>query len=1065
MIHDGYDHDIEGDDISPEASEVLASPPTTGGKGPGTPAPASNENGHHNGNGVGADLADEAQLDAEHDEYARQALAEQEDGDATNGNRHHNGTGIDSDLADIDAMLDVSVPLGNGHQQANGSHPQEAAVEGSEAHEEGSTGQTAPLPYSERPISLYESPVNARRHLNRCHTTMTELHAMVVTGAWKDDVEALRENVAHKRELGEDGQKTPAARAYDKAKLALTPFFTAGGSFLEGQREKAALATSSGIRMMDVDSLTAEETIALREEAKRVSYCVAAWVSSSGLGVHLYLAQDPAPDASNDHASWEVLAAALERDMGVKIEAQDASVKDISRACFGSYDPDAYLNPQAVPLAWTPPAPEEEEEGAEGTEPAVPAQRVKPLTVADNTGDAEGMSKSDWSLHAADCENRPGFKADWEKIFAFDRPDLENQSVPAYETQLATLLISAGWGEPEETGGAWDIGPTHRAMLELRKAARQADKPVKDKQPHYFQVVIEKAIQDLMSRRAAGNGKKRGKKGKTNGRIQDAAARERVWMDLQDALEFLAEEKVGEDDSLLLAVGKCLKAMGHDFTQFDAWAARAGCTCTDRANRWKSFKARDRDYSAIVGMAVKRGLETGLRDWYQFGEWLGGKLKREFRYDSRRQEWWVWDGSKWVYEKGAIPRTLAQTVKKRRGEFHEWLAELSGTVEDKEGNRVRLLWFTEENLNKHLPRGITSGLQVALNRPFPDYQKDRKARTLRRQQIATPTGVVDLVTGKMEPHDPLRHDTRSVTTGCYRPGWEEEARELLRDRLLIVFDDEQFENFLTYLGMTVSGQGQSFRGIVLCKGGSGAGKGGVNSLLVDSWGDRAYALPMKTLENSTQEIDATRYYLMVYQPLFIIVDEGGNINVRTLNSMTGNTPLPAARLPWMDKPYQDTIPGVIWWASVDTPKLTRGTGIDRRMAFLSFPEDEIPDEKKDASAAHKQDLIDAVVTVGIQMAMKWLKRELKDPRVPLPADVKADMDPIQEALDTLDTEIWAGKGVTEAMEAVIEITKDKTITPTSFGNAVNVNRLWMKKRATSGPLRFKWVMQVRPGKS
>ena len=320
--------------------------------------------------------------------------------------------------------------------------------------------------------------------------------------------------------------------------------------------------------------------------------------------------------------------------------------------------------------------------------------------------------------------------------------------------------------------------------------------------------------------------------------------------------------------------------------------------------------------------------------------------------------------------------------------------------------------------------------------------------------------MVDLVTGEMEPHDPLRHDTRAVTTGCYRPGWEEKAMELLRDRLRIVFDGKQFENFLTYLGMTVSGEGQSFRGVVLCKGGSGAGKGGLNSLLADSWGDRAYALPMKTLENSTQEIDATRYYLILHQPLFILLSESGNINVKTLNSMTGNDPLPAARLPWMDQQVQDTIPGVIWWASVDTPKLTRRTGIDRRMGFLAFPEDEIPDDKKEASAAFEQDLIDAVVTVGIQMAVKWLKRELKDPRVPLPADVRSDMDPIQEALDNLDPETWVGKEVGEAMEAVIEITKDRTITRTSFGNAVNVNKLWMKKRATSGPLRHKWLMQL-----
>ena len=1036
--HNGRDQD-EFEDIFLEASEVLASPPTTGGKGPGTPAPASNENRHHNEGGSGADLADEVQLDAEHDEYARQALAEQEAGDAT---------------------LDASA--------SNVSHPQDSAVEGGEAREGSSTGQAAPIPYSERPISLYESPVKSVRHLNRCHTTMAALHAMVVEGAWKDDVENLRENVSHKKELGEDGKKTPAARAYDRAKLALTPYFAAGGSFLEGQRKKEALATSSGIRMMDVDSLTAEEAIALRERAKGLQYCVAAWLSSSGLGVHFYLAQDPAPDASNDHASWEVLAAALERDLEVKIEAQDASVKDISRACFGSYDPDACLNPEAVPLAWTPPAPEEEEEEAEGTEPAVPAQRVKPLTVADNTGDAEGMSKSDWSLHAADCENRPGFKADWEKIFAFDRLDLEDQSVPAYETQLVTLLVSAGWGEPEETACAWDIGPTHRAMLELRKAARQADKPVKDKQPHYFQVVIEKAIQDLMSRRAAGNGKKKrknGKNGKANGRnrIQDAAITERERMDLETALEFLAQEKVGEDDNLLLAVGKCLKAKGHSFAEFDAWAARAGCICTDRPNRWKSFHARDRDYSAIIGMAVNMGCKLGLQTWQQCGRWLGGRYALEYRYDSLREEWWRWIGNRWTNAKGALPTGLTKRLGDEIGPLDRELAELSGSFLDKDGNEVRLLRLTEKTLDKVRPQGITRGLQLALDRPFPDYSSDDAARETRSRLLATATGVVDLATGKIEAHNPLKHDTRAVTAGGYYPDDIEDAKALLWDRLKLVLDERQFGVFLTYLGMTVSGQGQSYRSVIICQGTDGSGKDGLNFLLKSSWGGRAQTLPMSLLERATREIDVTRYTLMRNQPLFLLLDENGDINTSTLNTITGNASLPAARLPYMAQGYEDTIPGVIWWATVETPALTRKTGIDRRLGYLAFGR-QIADKDKDARQWHTQGLKDAMVTMGVHQAIRWLRREIKDPKAPIPWEVLADMDPLQHFISTLDPGQYEGALVSKAHEDVSKLL-GKPISATKFGTAVSKNDTWEKVMASSGDHTGRMILRIRKADS
>ncbi len=67
----------------------------------GIPDPISNGNGngHHNGNGVGPDLADiDAMLDAEHDKYARQVLAES---------------------ADVDATLDASVSNGNGVHAAD----------------------------------------------------------------------------------------------------------------------------------------------------------------------------------------------------------------------------------------------------------------------------------------------------------------------------------------------------------------------------------------------------------------------------------------------------------------------------------------------------------------------------------------------------------------------------------------------------------------------------------------------------------------------------------------------------------------------------------------------------------------------------------------------------------------------------------------------------------------------------------------------------------------------------------------------------------------------------------
>ena len=77
--------------------------------------------------------------------------------------------------------------------------------------------------------------------------------------------------------------------------------------------------------------------------------------------------------------------------------------------------------------------------------------------------------------------------------------------------------------------------------------------------------------------------------------------------EVRAALDYLAAQGAGADDNCLIGVGTCLKSLGHDFEEFDRWAAAAGCSCTNRRARWDSFKGSDTDYSAIIGMAVNRG--------------------------------------------------------------------------------------------------------------------------------------------------------------------------------------------------------------------------------------------------------------------------------------------------------------------------------------------------------------------------------------------------------------------------------------------------------------------------
>lgn len=324
---------------------------------------------------------------------------------------------------------------------------------------------TVEISVADRPISFYPKGWKINAPLD---SSLREFHRGVQDGRWAQKISWLRDRVADKGVKGPDGKLTPAGLAYQNAKDAL-PCFAVGGTFRLGSRKKEALQESSGIRLLELDDLEPTAAVALRDRCKELRYGVAAWVSSSGRGVHLFAAQEPRATGKDDHASWQALATAVERDLGVKVSDHDDSVKDITRVAYVSHDPAAWINLEVVPEPWTPPT--------------------------------------------------------------------EGQQTPP--------------------GKASDVD-SDRTLVPL-------------------------------------------------------------------ALEFLASQGVGRDDSKLLAVGMCLKAMGHSFAEFDSWASSAGCTCTDRQARWDSLRATDTSYSAVIGMAVNAGWKRDTRKGKAKGRKSGGK--------------------------------------------------------------------------------------------------------------------------------------------------------------------------------------------------------------------------------------------------------------------------------------------------------------------------------------------------------------------------------------------------------------------------------------------------------
>ena len=97
--------------------------------------------------------------------------------------------------------------------------------------------------------------------------------------------------------------------------------------------------------------------------------------------------------------------------------------------------------------------------------------------------------------------------------------------------------------------------------------------------------------------------------GKRVRKTQEERDLERHRKLLPSALDYLAQAQAGKDDFKFLGVGQCLKATGHDFQEWDEWAAKAGCTCPDRQTRVGRLQRRGPGLYRYHRDGRERGLE------------------------------------------------------------------------------------------------------------------------------------------------------------------------------------------------------------------------------------------------------------------------------------------------------------------------------------------------------------------------------------------------------------------------------------------------------------------------
>ena len=441
--------------------------------------------------------------------------------------------------------------------------------------------------------------------------------------------------------------------------------------------------------------------------------------------------------------------------------------------------------------------------------------------------------------------------------------------------------------------------------------------------------------------------------------------------------------------------------------------------------------------------------------FHQVGGLIGAQLRRTWRYMDRAR------GPYWARYRGGIWEDLTT----QDNSLIDWVSahrlRIAGQLE-KQGMAdlgkklaVDYLW----NGQKHRGSDLWAGLRSVCVGEVPDRA---------RYHVATPGGCVDLRTGEMHPHSP-ECGQRGMTVGRYLPVEWPRLSAVLGAHLELVFSPGVQLIFLELVGLSLTGEAATHRGLVLVKGSWRSGKGAIVELTRESLGTRAGALGLDWFGRKSGDIDAETADLLHLQPDSIAVAEMGVDSLshrrKFLAAFGGQDVLTARR------PHGATISGKFrslgWSSCVEVPRFDAGSGIEGRLVVLptlgTLPEA----LRRGHGEMFTQDLLDSVVTGGI---LRIREAGFFDGGYTPPggdkdaatAEVLAAMDPWAAWLARLP-DSWHSRPVDEAWWEAMADTGEE-ITETSWGGQINRSPRWTKRRGeVAGVRKMRLYLQGNQG--
>ena len=428
-------------------------------------------------------------------------------------------------------------------------------------------------------------------------------------------------------------------------------------------------------------------------------------------------------------------------------------------------------------------------------------------------------------------------------------------------------------------------------------------------------------------------------------------------------------------------------------------------------------------------------------DWYEAGVCAGAHYRARYLRDRAGLTWWEWtNATHWT--RTVKTESLTDEIIRDRFVLADAMAAAGRPT-------LAEMMKKGKRFGGRVGDDFEAGLRHALERAAPDPPL---------YEIATPNGVVDLRDGSVAEHDPLVHDTRGVTKGRYLPDDVDRLRGVLHDALIQLPNPEHRRQFEEIVGLALSGKAQSYSGLLWLVGQSGGGKGWIIRLLVAACGDRGGKVEAAffTQRRDGGEIDTRTAEMIDRRPLIVGCDEVvSKATAGRLFTMTGGDEHQARR-PHQIGMSRGFLIHLTVLTSTGMPPIPADAGLRRRLMSLRFDKElALTDDQR--TDEFPQDLLDAVITVGIERAMRvgkpgW-KRPVGDPGAV--AAALSEADPLSALIDEMGANEWNGRPLTDLLKHVTDSLPGTDIR--TLGTGVNAHPKWVTRRRTVRGVKAQYI--------